>query len=380
MTPADTSDRTQERIVSRSLGGTIAAICMAAFMLIGLLINIVALSEDSATDTPPYSLADMLDGTTSKQIADELAQTVLPKEAAKLQRAANWLALGDLGPKVRRGCNNWLFLTDELTTHADGEKASQLRATQVEAVQKMLARQDIRLIVAVVPDKSRIMQDQLCGLQRPAILENRVQSWIQQLHDRGIAAVDLSQPMQASESPSFLRTDTHWNATGAQLAAQAIAAKLKEHYGAPLLPRQTVEVQTGQPHIRHGDLVRLAGVDWLPTALQPKSEEVAQLTFNVKQDPVADSADDLFGDDNLPTAALIGSSFSRTSHFDNFLSLALQTPIANMSKDGGAFSGSAHDYFRSPAYKQTPPKIVIWEIPERDLQAPLDKDVAILPP
>ncbi len=84
------------------------------------------------------------------------------------------------------------------------------------------------------------------------------------------------------------------------------------------------------------------------------------------------NADDLFGDAGLPNVALIGTSFSRNSNFVGFLQKALNAPVGNFSKDGGEFSGAAKAYFESPAFKQTPPKLLIWEIPERDLQTPYD--------
>ena len=44
---------------------------------------------------------------------------------------------------------------------------------------------------------------------------------------------------------------------------------------------------------------------------------------------------------------------------------------------GGEFSGAAKDYFARPAYRQTPPKVLIWEIPERDLQTPYAGDLPV---
>jgi alginate O-acetyltransferase complex protein AlgJ len=52
------------------------------------------------------------------------------------------------------------------------------------------------------------------------------------------------------------------------------------------------------------------------------------------------------------------------------LQQALGAKIGSFAKDGGKFSGSARDYFANPAFTQTPPKLVVWEIPERDLQTP----------
>ena len=57
--------------------------------------------------------------------------------------------------------------------------------------------------------------------------------------------------------------------------------------------------------------------------------------------------------------------------------MALGASIGNFAKDGGEFSGAAKAYFANPAYLQTPPKVLIWEIPERDLQSPYRDDIVL---
>ena len=107
-----------------------------------------------------------------------------------------------------------------------------------------------------------------------------------------------------------------------------------------------------------------------------------QVTITERAEAVSDAGDnldDLFGDDNLPNVALIGTSFSRNSSFVGFLQRALSAPVGNFAKDGGEFSGAAKAYFDSPAFRQTPPQLVIWEIPERDLQTPYAGDVQLPP-
>ena len=49
---------------------------------------------------------------------------------------------------------------------------------------------------------------------------------------------------------------------------------------------------------------------------------------------------------------------------------ALHTPVAHFGRDGGNFSGGAAAYFQAPDWRETPPRLVIWEIPERTLQPP----------
>jgi len=44
--------------------------------------------------------------------------------------------------------------------------------------------------------------------------------------------------------------------------------------------------------------------------------------------------------------------------------------VAHFGRDGGNFSGGAAAYFQAPDWRETPPRLVIWEIPERTLQPP----------
>ncbi|MGE4124951.1 MAG: cell division protein FtsQ [Pusillimonas sp.] len=382
MKPIDSADRAQDYRVSGSAGGAIAAAGMALLMLIGFVLNLDRLFDNSIElSASKNNLSHMLDGTASRDFAEDLEKVTLPVEAARLQRAANWLLLGDLGPKVREGCTDWLFLTDELMPQPDGENARLSRLNQVKKVEQLLANQQIRLVIAVVPDKSRVMNQRLCALKRPESMATRAADWVAQLREAGVSAVDLTHPLSQSKQDTFLRTDTHWNHAGAALAAQSVATAVKATSTEPLAPWQRLETVDQGSTLWPGDLVRLAGIDWLPASLQPASETVPELTFKNPSDshPIDTplSEDDIFGDNNLPTITLIGSSFSRTSHFSNFLSQALETPVANLAKDGGGFSGAAHDYLQSSTFKETPPKLLIWEIPERDLDTPLNNDKAL---
>lgn len=382
MKPIDSADRTQDYRVSGSTGGAIAAVGMALLMLIGFALNLDRLFDNSTElSASKNDLSHILDGTASRDFAADLAKVALPVEAARLQRAASWLTLGDLGPKVREGCTDWLFLTDELMPHPDGETARLTRLNQVKKVEQLLANRQIRLVIAVVPDKSRIMGQHLCSLKRPEGMTTRAADWVAQLKAAGVSAVDLSHPLSQSKQNTFLRTDTHWNLAGAAIAAQSVAIAAKAASKEPLTPWQRLETAVQGSTLWPGDLVRLAGLDWLPTNLQPASETVPELTFkNTSTSHPTDtplSEDDLFGNNNMPTVTLIGSSFSRTSHFSDFLSQALETPVANLAKDGGGFSGAAHDYLQSSTFRETPPKVLIWEIPERDLETPLNNDKAL---
>lgn len=313
-----------------------------------------------------------LEGEVTHKIAKQLSKAMLPEQAADLERGVSWLMLQDTGPRVRSGCPGWLFLTDELKINHQAQANADTKASAVIDIQQRLAKRGVQLLVAVVPDKSRIVTDQLCTLRRPAVLDGRVPGWIDTLQKAGVAAINLTPTLQPLGDGAYLRTDTHWSETGASAAAQAIAQRVQA-LGITATPQKSFDLHHQDAALRPGDLVRLAGIDWLPLNMQPSPEIIA--TTLISERPViaqgsADSLDDLFGDDNLPSVALIGTSFSRNSNFAGFLQQALGAPIGNFAKDGGEFSGGANAYFNNPAFKQTPPKLIIWEIPERDLQTP----------
>ncbi len=347
---------------------TLAGAVLAAFLGAGLL-SCGWLMAQGSFQWLPGKLAsneDILHGELTHRVAKELAKAPLPEHAAQLERGGSWLLLGDTGPRVRQGCDGWLFLSDELTINRNAAENAAAKAGQVIALRDALQARGIALLVSVVPDKSRIAASALCGLPRPASLAQRAQHWADSLTMAGVQVLNLTEALQPLGAPAYLRLDTHWSEVGTQAAAQAIAARVKA-MGIEPAPNRGFDVSKQALAPRAGDLVRLAGLDWLEARLQPAAERV-QASVIKEQAQAVDSLDDLFGDDNLPNVALIGTSFSRNSNFVGFLQQALAAPVGNFAKDGGEFYGAARAYFSSAAFTQTPPKLVIWEIPERDLQ------------
>ena len=351
----------------------LSGVVFVAFLALAFASCVWLLASGKVEFVPPKLTPQAaLEGDITHKIAKQLSQATMPEQAADLERGASWLVLHDTGPRVRSGCAGWLFLTDEMRINRHARANADTKAGVVRELQQRLAKRGITLLVAVVPDKSRIVQAQLCDLRRPAMLQDRAVAWVDGLNKAGVAAVDLAPSLQPLGADAYLRTDTHWSETGAAAAAKAVAAHV-QRMGISATPHKDFEAQVQEPARRPGDLVMLAGLEWLPVTLQPTPETVAttQISEKVAAAPSGgDNLDDLFGDDNLPNVALIGTSFSRNSNFAGFLQQALGAPIGNFAKDGGEFSGGANGYFNNPAFQQTPPKLIIWEIPERDLQTP----------
>lgn len=350
----------------------IAGIVFVAFLVSGLASCLWAIVNgriDLLPFTPDWE--QFADGELTHRIAEDLSNAAVPEGAARLERAATWLTLGDTGDRVRPGCPGWLFLADELKVHAQAEANAQRKAQVVADIDRQLAQRGIELLVVVVPDKSRIAADQLCGVARPASFAGRIDAWQAMVQGNGVPLLNLAPVLQPLGSDGYLRTDSHWNEAGAAAAAKAVATQVAE-LGIEATPAKTVTTRQADEAVRPGDLVRLAGLDWLPAPLQPTQERLRETRFEeIAAAPSDDlGLDDLFGDSNLPNVALIGTSFSRNSNFVGFLEQALGASIGNFAKDGGEFSGAASDYFPGTAFQQTPPALVIWEIPERDLQSP----------
>lgn len=349
----------------------VAGVTLAVFMGIGLLACGLLMASGKVQWLPARVDRDtLLHGEVTHALARQLSATFLAGQAANLERGASWLLLKDTGPRVRQGCPGWLFLTDEQRINRNAQANERTKAQAVIDLKQRLGKQGIDLWVMVVPDKSRMAANQLCGLYRPQQLHHRVVRWSGMLQAADVHVLDLTATLQPLGDAAFLRTDTHWSETGASAAAAAMARHLEEA-GFKATPSRAFDTRVAPLAPRPGDLVRLAGLDWLPLSLQPAPQSVAQTTISEQVEAASqggESLDDLFGDADLPNVALIGTSFSRNSAFVDFLQRALGAPIGNFAKDGGEFSGAANAYFASPAFIQTPPKVLIWEIPERDLQ------------
>jgi len=345
------------------------AIAFVLMMLGGFVVSLLTLKAVPAKDWPELQALDkILSGESTRRFTKLLNQHfVLGKTFSEIERGTQWNLVGDLGPGVRAGCDDWLFLTDELELYADRKKSADFRANLAAQLNDKLRARGIQLLMVVVPDKTRIERQHLCGLARSAQFGPRITDWLAALNSKNVAALDLTAALTQATGERYYHTDTHWNEHGAEVSARVIAAELRARgwiSGAATTDTSLFKATQIQ---RSGDLVHLAGLDNLPRALRPANE----LTTLTEVPPVAVVSEDLFGDAGLPSIALIGTSYSRNSNFVPFLSHHVGEPIANLAKDGGDFMGAASDYFSGATFRDNPPKVIIWEIPERVIAKPL---------
>jgi alginate O-acetyltransferase complex protein AlgJ len=303
--------------------------------------------------------------------AHDLPVDLLFREAGGVLR---WKLFNAGGPQVWVGRDNWLFLVEELRPWPDAAAIMATRAALVARVQKALAEKGIDLVVTLVPDKSRMVRAELDG-PRARENEGRYRSFLTALRTAGITTVDLASAYTASGGGDqfYFHTDTHWNQAGAALAARATAAAVTTDFDRTHhFTTDAAAAETDGP----GDLLRLMSLDKipddLPIRLRPPVDRQHLETTQEMEKPKASGG--LLDDGPEIPVALIGSSFSRNSNFDGRLQEALGAPAGNFAESGGGFASSAKTYFASDAYRETPPKLVIWEIPERVVGQPLTAD------
>ncbi|HWD60123.1 MAG TPA: hypothetical protein VG308_17695 [Stellaceae bacterium] len=343
-------------------------VALVAILLVGLASSLYTLAFKRG-DLPAQDVSwpAAADGKTAEAVAHLLQHAnPLADPLVTVDRVAAYLATGDLGARVRRGCANWLFLADELTLHRDRAANAVKRMKMIEQVAAYLTGRHIGLAIVPVPDKSRVEAADLCGVDRPAAFSGRLADFATQLKTAGIGIVDLLAPMQAAGGELYYRTDTHWNERGAKISAAAVAAAVKQ---AGLAPTQKAEfkVTTEPQGERVGDLIRLAGLDGVPYPLRPQGDEEAPTV--IEQSAAANVG--LLDETPAPELAVVGTSFSRRANFVPFLSLALGAPVENRAEDGGGVANAAIAYFAKPEFLKTPPRAIVWEIPERMIEEPV---------
>jgi len=341
---------------------------MAAILMAGLGSSAYTLVYKHS-DVPVADLTwdKFVDGDTTSGINRVLQkQNPFSDALVTADRVVNWLAVGDLGPRVRQGCPGWLFLADELTLYKGAGANFAQRMKIVAQVSDFLKRRNVPLVVVPVPDKSRVEAQHLCGLDRSASLGDRFTRMNAALSRVGVRTVDILSPLAALDGERYYRTDTHWNERGAKRSAESVAAAVQQ---AALAPAQQAEfrVKSEPAHERVGDLIRLAGLDQVPLPLRPKGDTEAATA--IEQGAKGDVG--ILDDVAAPETVLLGTSYSRQANFAGFLGMALGAPIENMALDGGGLANAAMAYFDKPGFSDTPPRLVVWEIPERFLEEPV---------
>lgn len=339
------------------LGRTVSTLIFLALMFSGLgfvLVHLAGPGKDVIA--PLVSWHNIMNG----RLTDTIDHTVgegLPQTPTldSLASGLSYRLLGDAGPQVRAGCTGWLFSTEELVATRGGEAAMAQRMALARTIRDRLAADGVELVILPVRDKAELAATQLCGQPVADQAQTRFAHWQELTAGLELDVVDMSRDWPA---PGFLRTDTHWNETGAHHAADQLARAITAKLGAGT---DDITLKTGTPELKPGDLMRLAGLleSWPWSGPEPDS--IAPVSMSINR------SGGLLDDVSAPTVILAGSSFSQRSGFIDFLQDRSKREVAQKSQDGSGFAGALLNILMNEPglLKQT--RLVVWEFPVRAL-------------
>lgn len=363
-----TATSAPQRIAPHHLAAALTLLLTLAF---GAWQFILAARDISYREIP-HSTQDVLTGSTAKYVETQLTKH-LPARAALVSSAniMRYILLHGAGEQVRLGKDNWLFLSDELRVYDHAPENLQAHLALMVRTASVLQQDNVHLLVALVPDKSRIYAAQLSAAVRPAALNSRYFDALNALRLAGVDSVDLATPLRAAarHQEVYYRTDTHWNQAGARVAADTIAAAVKRAVGDLAVTHYSTKT-VGKIQNRPGDLIRLMGLEDAPDTLRPTPDREAAVTSTRSE---ADTGLALFGDSLVPVV-LCGTSYSLRGNFHGYLQQTLASAVLNTALDGGGFLNAITAYLQDDAYRNAPPRVLIWEVPERFLQTPLGSE------
>ncbi len=313
--------------------------------------------------------ARVLNGEWTASWQASYGQELPGKEAAVAAWAGMRYALFREGePGVLVGSDGWLYSTEEFLPLDPSGRALEAAVGEIRAVRDGLAARDIALVVALVPTKAMVCPEHLGRSRLPDSLGERYGAVRRAIGSLGIAVPDLLAPLReaAPHGDVFLRTDTHWTAFGASVAARALAKVIGPELDARGSPRTSYTTQRGEPRERRGDLLAFLPLGRLAGAIGPPPDLVAEVV--TVADTAADEGAGLFGALEIPMT-LVGTSYSASGawNFDGALKEALRADVLKAAAEGRGFLAPMREYLGSPAIDDPRPAVVIWEIPERYL-------------
>jgi len=275
------------------------------------------------------------------------------------------------------GKSEWLFLRGEFPDAA-GQPATDASIDLIRRFSKVLARNGIAMAFIMPPMKTHIYPEYLPdGVKSTPYMENKYDRMVQALRAGQVNVIDLNapflkSPQRSSDTPLFLRLDTHWSPAGAMLAAETVRAGINAD---PSL-KKTLEAIPEEKFVMSWSKLKADSTQRDMIKLLPAGSPVFApeqvLPFFVSREQNA--AASLLGEAAAPAITLIGSSYSGPWYgFPDALRYTLQRDIltAWVSATQGAWVGM-ETYLRDDSFQTNRPKLLIWEMPARLMDNPPD--------
>ncbi|WP_168224824.1 alginate O-acetyltransferase AlgX-related protein [Rhodoferax aquaticus] len=281
-----------------------------------------------------------------------------------------------LGNIAIPGKNQWLFYGVEFSDASSTEKTAE-SAALIAGINAQLRDNGVSMLVSLAPIKARIFKQHLPDDKAlTPYLESNYKRLLDVLTAKGVAAADINSVFIASTQPPdsalYYRLDSHWSQRGALLAAETIKKEVDNRAdlkaaiaGLPPLTMKLVEQKRARPS-KARDLTQLMSAE---EGAKYESENFIPILFQR-----AAGTATLTGAEEVPKIVLVGSSYSQEwTGFADSLRYHLQRDVGNYSLDASIGQWvSFLRYLQSDAFQATPPKLIVWEVPERDMVAPPD--------
>ncbi|WP_228739385.1 alginate O-acetyltransferase AlgX-related protein [Marinobacter arenosus] len=267
-----------------------------------------------------------------------------------------------------QGQDDWLFRSEAELPEQYGPTLEGLR--HLERFARYLKRTaGTKLVLVFQPTKGLVHPNKLpehssVKFSWPYARSNYLDA-LAKFRQAGLVVPDLGPLLDEPEQEKayYFKRDHHWTPYGARRTARIVADRIRQMPAYQSLSQKTFETRRTGLIRKDGSLQdaaeRICGQAW-------PAQYVDEFRTEVSGDASSGEASALFGEESLPPITLVGTSNSKGAQDYNFvgsLQEFLGVEILNVAVAGGSYDGSMFEYLMSDSFRQSPPEIIIWEIP-----------------
>lgn len=360
-------------------GAPYSGMFMLVFLMCGAFVSLLTVWENRRAIEQPL-LNNVIKGYWSVSF-EKLFDDKLPvhEDGTDFWGALNYAIFKNGKSGVVVGDDGWLFTDEEFMQYPGGWGQLETKIAFVREVKRRLDEQNVKLVVALIPSKARVYEDKLGRYEFPEYKRGYYQSFRKGLKDMGVPVTDILWLMQEKKDEGFdlfLKTDTHWSLAGARMGARLVANEVDKNFPGLIQNKSTYVVDFLDVKEHKGDLLRYLPLGKWAKDLGVEPDYIKEIKIDQAGTPDAsqETEMDLFGDADVPQVTLVGTSYSanKTWGFADFLKESLGVDILNAADEGMGPFETMKKYLQDNAFKKTPPKLLIWEIPERYIPVKYD--------
>ena len=273
---------------------------------------------------------------------------------------------------VEIGQAGWLYSSEELKTYSPEQDYTEQNLKQIKTIAAALSKQNIELVIAVIPTKARIYPEHLGASHPSETASARYREFTQWLQSQAIHWAGFKEPMLEAKNLQqvYLRTDTHWTPYGAKVAATHLGRYIAEIDNSLIDDSSLFSTKTESSQSHEGDLMSFIPFRDYFHWMGPQPETIEpQVTHLMSTDNLSDADSLLFAAEPSFEIALVGTSYSANKlwNFPGAIEQQLGQEILNYAEEGKGPIEPMMTYLSSEDFANSPPRLLIWEFPERYL-------------